>query len=394
MQDVESTSDEIMEKTGSSLLREHQKLMLQHFGHKDVAILPDHVVQHMLLGVSLSNFSVFPSFSNYINFKHLLIKNFDNLFSTLQSTQTLELALNMEARVVCLKQDALHLFNLAIVGCACSTLVDLFKAAYGYPELAESKSRAKEFEELECQLSDKDEEIRVIELEQDLKEQEELFPHPFQKNPPPLVSTSKFTTNQPPESKDKVPVSKPEGQGKKSPKQIKPVPTSSGNHKHEIAKKSHVSQMTYPDRMKLADATPLYPTTSIKLCWTGVTPEMFAADYIKEGSARVSVYSCWLLIPGSVSQKCNYSATNSSQIGTHIHRCHLGLCIQCKKCGVCLFYTCNMTRHLEAMHANDAHVFYDDMPDLSGMQVQDVLHELIKRMVKADKEVEEESGSD
>ena len=55
-QDVESTSDESMEKAGSSLLREHQKLMLQHFGHKEVAILPDHVVQHMLLGVNISNF--------------------------------------------------------------------------------------------------------------------------------------------------------------------------------------------------------------------------------------------------------------------------------------------------------------------------------------------------
>ena len=46
------------------------------------------------------------------------------------------------------------------------------------------------------------------------------------------------------------------------------------------------------------------------------------------------------------------------------------------------------------MHANDAHVFYDDMLDLSGMQTQDVLHELIERLVKADKEVEEESGSE
>ena len=54
-QDVEPTSDESMEKTSSSLLREHQKLMLQHFGHKDVAILPDHMVQRMLLGVSTSN---------------------------------------------------------------------------------------------------------------------------------------------------------------------------------------------------------------------------------------------------------------------------------------------------------------------------------------------------
>ena len=46
------------------------------------------------------------------------------------------------------------------------------------------------------------------------------------------------------------------------------------------------------------------------------------------------------------------------------------------------------------MHANDAHVFYDDMPDLSGMQAQDILHELAERIIEADKEVEEESSSD
>ena len=130
--------------------------------------------------------------------------------------------------------------------------------------------------------------------------------------------------------------------------------------------------MTYPDSVKLADATPLYLTTSVKLCWTGVIPEMFAADHIKGGSARVSVYSCLFYIPGLASQKCNYSTSNSGQIGTHICRCHLGICIQCKKCRVHSFCTCNMTKHLKVVHANDAHLFYDDMPDLSGVQAQDV----------------------
>ena len=152
--------------------------------------------------------------------------------------------------------------------------------------------------------------------------------------------------------------------------------------------------MTYADCVKLADATPLYPTTSVKLCWTRVTPEMFAADYIKEGSARVSVYSCLLYVPGSASQKCNYSTSNSGQIGTHIRRCHLGICIQCKKCGVRSFRTCDMTKHLKVVHANDAHLFYDEMPDLSSMQAQDISHELAEQIVKADKEVEEESSSD
>ena len=37
---------------GASLLVQHQKLMLEHFGHKEMAILPEDVIQHLLLGVS------------------------------------------------------------------------------------------------------------------------------------------------------------------------------------------------------------------------------------------------------------------------------------------------------------------------------------------------------
>ena len=53
-QDIEPVTDESMEDKSTSFLHEHQKLMLQHFGNMDTAILPDHVAQHMLLGVSIS----------------------------------------------------------------------------------------------------------------------------------------------------------------------------------------------------------------------------------------------------------------------------------------------------------------------------------------------------
>ena len=81
-------------------------------------------------------------------------------------------------------------------------------------------------------------------------------------------------------------------------------------------------------------------------------------------------------------------------MGTHVRRCHQGICIQCKKCGVRLFCTCDMMKHLKVLHANDAHVFYDEMPDLSGMQAQDISHELPEQIIEADKEVKEESSSD
>ena len=197
----------------------------------------------------------------------------------------------------------------------------LFEAAYGYPKTEEQKAQAKEFEQLECQFSDEEEEVQVLKVEEDKRDQEHIFSHPFQAKP----STS---AAQPSKS-----LQKPKT---KASKCIIPEPVDPDTKRKQTAKKSRISRMTYPDHVKLVDATPLYPTTS-------VTPEMFTADHIKEGSARVSVYSYSLYIPGLASRKCNYSTSNSGQMGTHICRCHLGICIQFKKCGVCLFHTCDMT---------------------------------------------------
>ena len=251
---------------------------------------------------------------------------------------------------------------MALAGCACGALVDLFEAAYGYPETEEQKAWAKEFEQLERQFSDA-EEVQILEVEEDKKDQEKIFSHPFQAKP----STSAAQPCDPPQ-KPKTKVSK----------RITPEPVDPNTKRKHTAKKSHISRMTYPDHVRLVDATPLYPTSSVKLCWTGVTPKMFTTGHIKEGSARLSVYSCSLYVSGSASQKWNYSTSNSGQRGTHVRRCHLGICIQCKKCGVCSFHTCNMMKHLKVVYANDAHVFYDDMPDLSGMKAQDVSHELME----------------
>ena len=248
-----------------------------------------------------------------------------------------------------------------MAGCTCGALVDFFEATYGYPETEEQKAWAKEFEQLEHQFSSAEEEVQILEVEEDKKDQERIFSHPFQAKP----STSAAQPSEP--------LQKPKT---KAFKHITPEPVDPDTKRKQTAKKSRTSQLIYPDYVRLVDATPLYPTTSVKLCWTRVTPEMFNTGHIKEGSARVSVYSCSLYVPGSATQKCNYSTSNSSQMGTHVRRCHLGICIQCKKCGVCSFHTCDMMKHLKVVHANDAHVFYNNMPALSGMQAQDVSHEL------------------
>ena len=115
-QDIEPATDKLMEDKGTSLLREHQELMLQYYGNTDTAILPDHVVQHMLLGVSI------PYNLSYFLFSLLALglkSCTQNELFVFQSTRTLELALIMEVWVIQLKQDALRLFNVTVAGCAC-----------------------------------------------------------------------------------------------------------------------------------------------------------------------------------------------------------------------------------------------------------------------------------
>ena len=75
--EIESVPDEKMEHQGSSLLKEHQHLMLQHFGSEEMSILPDHVIHRMLVGVSVylscslnfgSPFGISFFFSHYPSF--------------------------------------------------------------------------------------------------------------------------------------------------------------------------------------------------------------------------------------------------------------------------------------------------------------------------------------
>ena len=169
---------------------------------------------------------------------------------------------------------------------------------------------------------------------------------------------------------------------KKLAKRVIPEHVSMDVHGKQIAKKSYTIWMTYPDVKKLKDATLLYLTTSIKLYWTSVTPEMFQTDYIKQASSKstrstkILRYSCHMYEPNSADKKCNYSTSNSGQMGTHIFHCHLSICIKCKAFGMKPFHTCDMTQHLKYIHRDDAHVFYDQMPNLSGMQAEDVSGEM------------------
>ena len=94
-----------------------------------------------------------------------------------QSTHTFELTLHLEQKVIKLKQDALQLMNITLVGTACGQILTLFKYAFGYLEIQESKKRGHELEELECHFKtdeespDNEDTISKAEDEQDAAKQ-------------------------------------------------------------------------------------------------------------------------------------------------------------------------------------------------------------------------------
>ena len=52
------------------------------------------------------------------------------------------------------------------------------------------------------------------------------------------------------------------------------------------------------------------------------------------------------------------------------------------------FCMCDMAAHLQDMHSERAHEFYDALPDFSGMQAEDMSAEMAQRLREADVETD------
>ena len=122
---------------------------MEHFGHKKTAVLPEDVIQRLLLEVSRFWLPFPPPHLEFT--PSMLTPNVNSTHNILyfQLTHMLELELHLESKVIRLKQDALRLMNVALAGTTCGQLLTLFEFAFGYPKSQESKERAKQLEELE-----------------------------------------------------------------------------------------------------------------------------------------------------------------------------------------------------------------------------------------------------
>ena len=236
----------------------------------------------------------------------------------LQSTRTLELTLHLEQKVIKLKQDGLHLMNVALVGTACGQILSLFEYAFGYPESQESKERGKELEELERHFETDEESLGE---EFTVSKAEDV-----------VEATAQFA-DAPPKAKQ-----------------------------HRFGQ----CHDDLPDLLPLNKAVPIIPLTTIKLSETGV-PRAYYSD--QEGSEGQSIYKCYLKHPGTETT-CSYWSAQLAAMTTHIHRKHLKVCVKCCLCCKRSYSTTTIAKHLKLIHRDQQNEWFDPTPLLEGDKIE------------------------
>ena len=214
--------------------------------------------------------------------------------------------------------------NVALAGTACGQLLSVMEFAFSYPESQESKDRAQQLEELERKFESDDDsptDEDAVTKEQDIQDAAVHF----------------ADTTEP------------------------------------KAKKRHFGQCrdTLKDLVPLGKATPLLPSTTVKLSETGVSCCQYTSRGESEGQ---SIYRCKLLKPDST-KGCTYYAAQLAAMCNHIHRKHLGMCIKCRLCDKKSFSSTTMSMHLCSAHLNSQNDWFEPVPTLEGdmTEVTDVL---------------------
>ena len=319
--------------------------MLEHFGHKETAILPEDIIQHLLLGVSsliLLSRGIPPTFLALYLFilTKIEVITYNSVF-VFQSTHTLELALHLESKVIKLKQDALRLMNIALAGTACGQILILCEFAFGYPQSQESKERGKQLEELECHFDAEEE---------------------------------------PPANEDTV--SKADDE--------KEVATQFDDGAPR-AKKQCFGQCRddLKDLVPISKAVPIVPSTSVKLSETGVPHSYYSWQEASEGQ---SIYKCLLKKP-KTEMPCSYYLAQMAAMTTHIHHKHLKICIKCCLCQRKSYLATTISLHLKTIHKNESAEWFKPTPLLEGDMVKitdEILAENLQEIKNVSLELVEE----
>ena len=89
---------------GADILHQMQELQIRHWGHEDIGCIPEDTMQQLILGAN----------------------------------RILDVAISLEKEALTLKQQGLHLWNMAIGGQACGRMLQILEDIFGFPEPADS----------------------------------------------------------------------------------------------------------------------------------------------------------------------------------------------------------------------------------------------------------------
>ena len=308
------------------MIKKMHHAMMEHFGHEDFgSSLPETQIQAMIVGVS-----TLPLYPNrFISFSccgmecsneifnlcrdHVmtlfLCLYFPNILNIwlfyFQANRQLDLACQMEISALCLKQSALHSWNIALAGTACRRLLHLLEDLFGLPESEMSKREGARLESSTYAAEPETAEEKAATVTE---------------------STASGSTAPPPLKRCKV--------------------------LEMIAR----NPKTFTDKCKnIADASGYFLTPSIALNVTSVNE-----DLVEKPDEKLSVYCCAL---------CFYCAKQCGQLFTHVRRVHLGICITCRLCNYRTYRGVDMRAHLCKTHPKDEEEWLEPLPDLEGVSL-------------------------
>ena len=201
----------------------------------------------------------------------------------------LELALHLEKSVISLKTDALRLWNISLSGTACGNLLNLIENSYGYLETKASVEWGSYLETL-----DRD----------------------FVENAPNVEPIDGTITKETDVAKSQSSAPPPKRRKK----------CSQG-----------------PDKVRLAKATPIIPSTSVHLHQTWV-PKAHISE--RKGEDGQSIYRCNV-------RGYEYITDQFVQACTHMCRKHLSVCVKCHLRDKRSFRSVIIQKHYDVMHHDE-----------------------------------------
>ena len=222
----------------------------------------------------------------------------------------------MEISALKLKQSALRSYNIALAGTACEKLLHSLEELFGVPESEASKREGARIGSTKYRAPEVEtpEEAAAIVMEK--------------------PTTSRSSTDSSTPTALAVP-----------PPSIK---------RRKVLELISRSSKTFTDKLThIHQASGYFPTSSIKMNVTGVDEKL-----VEKPDENMSVYRCVL---------CLYCAEQRGQLFTHVHRVHLGMCIQCYLCAYCTYRGIDMKSHLSKAHPSQEDEWLEPLPSLEGL---------------------------